>query len=143
MLPGCWAELAWRGERAVTRPESGPGSIASFGARILAFIVDGILADLIAIIITGGYHSNDRQSLTSYAAFLLIELAFIALAGQTPGMRVAGIVVIRENGGGRAPLQWVLLRTFLLATLVPALIPDRTGRCMHDRAAGTVMLRTR
>jgi hypothetical protein len=37
----------------------------------------------------------------------------------------------------------VALRTLLLATIVPALVVDASGRAMHDRAAGTVMLRTR
>jgi hypothetical protein len=35
------------------------------------------------------------------------------------------------------------VRTVLLATILPALIVDATGRAMHDRAAGTVMIRTR
>jgi uncharacterized RDD family membrane protein YckC len=131
----------------VTRPDSGaqtgPGSIAGFGLRVLAFIVDGILADVLAIIVNGGYHVGDRQNFSSYIAFLLIEIVFVALAGQTPGMRVAGIAVVRADGRGRQTLQWVLLRTVLLAAIVPALFTDGTGRAMHDRAAGTVMIRTR
>jgi hypothetical protein len=37
----------------------------------------------------------------------------------------------------------VLFRTLLLAVIAPAVILDANGRAMHDRAAGTVMLRTR
>jgi uncharacterized RDD family membrane protein YckC len=58
-------------------------------------------------------------------------------------MRVAGIAVLRENGGGRPFIGWVALRTFLLALVAPALVIDTSGRAMHDRAAGTIMLRTR
>jgi uncharacterized RDD family membrane protein YckC len=124
-------------------PEAGPGSVAHFGSRLLAFLIDGALADLIAIIVGGGYHTNDRQTLSVLIAFLLIELVFVAAAGQTPGMRVAGIAVLREDRSGRPKLRWVLLRTLLLATVAPALVIDQDGRAMHDRAAGTVMLRVR
>jgi hypothetical protein len=37
----------------------------------------------------------------------------------------------------------VLLRTVLLAAIAPALIPDSSGRPLHDRACGTATLRTR
>jgi uncharacterized RDD family membrane protein YckC len=124
-------------------PESGPGSVAHFGLRLGAFLIDGILADLIAAVSLGGFHANDRQNLTSYLVFLAIEIVFVTLAGQTPGMRVAGIAVVRADGQGRPKLQWVLVRTFLLAIVAPALLIDTDGRAMHDRAAGTVMLKVR
>ncbi|HWA66955.1 MAG TPA: RDD family protein [Mycobacteriales bacterium] len=124
-------------------PETGPGSIATFGARLLAFLVDGILADLLAIVVNGGYHTSDRQNLSAYLAFLLIEVVFVTLAGQTPGMRVAGVAVLRETGSGKPKLRWVLVRTVLIAIVAPALVIDTEGRAMSDRAAGTVMLRTR
>ena len=101
------------------------------------------LANLIAVIIDGGYQRGERQSLVIALSFLLIELVFVTVAGQTPGMRVAGIGVVRADGRGRAALSWVALRTALLATVLPALFTDRSGRAMHDRAAGTVMVRTR
>jgi uncharacterized RDD family membrane protein YckC len=115
----------------------------TFGLRLGAFIVDSILADLFAIIVNGGYHVGGRQNLSTYVAFLLIEIVFVTLAGQTPGMRVAGIAVVREKGIGRPSIRWVLLRTVLLAVIVPALIVDSAGRGMHDRAAGLRMVRTR
>jgi uncharacterized RDD family membrane protein YckC len=115
----------------------------TFGLRLGAFVVDSILADLFAIIVNGGYHVGGRQNVSTYVAFLLIEIVFVTLAGQTPGMRVAGIAVIREKGIGRPGIRWVLLRTVLLAVIVPALIVDSAGRGMHDRAAGLRMVRTR
>jgi uncharacterized RDD family membrane protein YckC len=123
--------------------ESGPGSVAGFGVRFGGFLIDAVLADLLAVIVNGGYQVGARQTLSSYVAFLLIEIVFVTAAGQTPGMRVAGVVVIRVDRQGRPSLGWVLLRTVLLATIVPAIITDQSGRAMHDRAAGTVMVRTR
>lgn len=124
-------------------PQSGPGSIAGFGPRLVAFLIDALLADLLAVIVDGGFSNSGRHSLASYLGFLLIEIVFVTLAGQTPGMKVAGIAVLRADGGGRAALQWVLLRTALLAVVVPAVITDASGRAMHDRAVGTVMIHTR
>jgi uncharacterized RDD family membrane protein YckC len=127
----------------VVAPASGPGSIAGFGQRFLAFVIDGVLADLIGIIVNGGYERSDRESFEVAVAFLLIELVFITFAGQTPGMRAVGIAVVRFDGRGRTALRWVAVRTLLLAAVVPGLFTDSTGRAMHDRAAGTVMIRTR
>ncbi|HTW20671.1 MAG TPA: RDD family protein [Mycobacteriales bacterium] len=124
-------------------PASRVGAVAGFGPRFLAFVVDGIIADLLAALINGGFHNSSRQSLTSYLVFLAIELFFVTFAGQTPGMRVVGIAVLRADQQGRAAFKWVLLRTALLATVVPALFNDSSGRAMHDRAAGTVMIHTR
>jgi uncharacterized RDD family membrane protein YckC len=70
-------------------------------------------------------------------------VSFWGLIGQTPGMRVAGAAVVRFADAGRTSFKWVLVRTLLLATVLPALIVDASGRAMHDRAAGTVMIRTR
>jgi uncharacterized RDD family membrane protein YckC len=126
-----------------TQRRSGPGSVAGFGRRFGAFIVDAVLANLLAVIIDGGYHQGGRQALVVAGAFLLIELVFVAAAGQTPGMRVAGIGVVRADGNGRPALRWVALRTALLATVLPAVFADSTGRAMHDRAAGTVTVTTR
>ena len=127
---------------ASTWPESGPGSVAGIGTRIKAFIVDSLLS--VAVALLAGFRPGQvGYGLTIYATFLLIELVFIAVAGQTPGMRVARAGVVRVSDGHRASLRWVAVRTVLLATILPALIVDVTGRAMHDRAAGTVMLRTR
>jgi uncharacterized RDD family membrane protein YckC len=115
---------------------------ATFGPRLLAFLVDGVLANLVALA-SGRHPGGSGYGLVNYAAFLAIEWLFASAVGQTPGMRVAGLAVVRAADGARPRAGWVLVRTLLLAAIVPALIPDRTGRPMHDRAAGTLMIRTR
>jgi uncharacterized RDD family membrane protein YckC len=150
MFPGRYATGGSRTRTAsvagVADPTNRAESTAepvTFGLRLGAFIVDSIVADLLAVIVNGGYHVGGRQNLSAYLAFLLIEIVFVTLAGQTPGMRVAGFAVVREADYGRPRLQWVLLRTVLLAVIVPALIVNDEGRAMHDRAAGLRMVRTR
>ena len=102
-----------------------------FGPRLLAFVVDGVLADLVSIL-TGQRPGETGYGLVGYLAFLGIELLFVSVGGQTPGMRLARIAVVRARDGGRPAVGWVAVRTLLLAAVVPALIPDSTGRCMHD-----------
>ena len=124
------------------RPESGPGAVAGIGTRIQAFIVDSLLS--IGVALLAGFRPGEAgYGLTVYGTFLLLELMFVAVVGQTPGMRVAGAAVVRATDAGRASLKWVAVRTLLVATVLPALIVDVSGRAMHDRAAGTVMIRTR
>jgi uncharacterized RDD family membrane protein YckC len=120
----------------------GPGSVASFGSRLVAFFVDGALSVLVAVL-AGFRPGTNGYGLVVYAAFLAIELLFVSVAAQTPGMRAAGVVVVRAADGGKPPARWVALRTALLAAVVPALVVDGSGRALHDRAAGLTMLRTR
>jgi uncharacterized RDD family membrane protein YckC len=124
------------------RPETGPGAVAGLGPRFGAFVVDSLLSIGIAIVSTGP-PPGTAYNLVVYLAFLAIELIFLTLAGQTPGMRVAGLVVMTAADGSKPRLRWAAVRTLLLAAVVPALITDASGRAMHDRAAGTLMVRTR
>ena len=125
-------------------PESGAGSVAGIGTRIVAFLIDSVVANLVAgVVFVAGWNPGALRGWVVYGVFLLIELLFVTFGGQTPGMRVVGIVVVRANDRARATFGWVALRTVLLAFVLPALIVDVSGRAMHDRAAGTVMLRTR
>jgi len=124
------------------RPETGPGAVAGVGVRLGAFVVDSLIAVAIAIASTGP-PPGTAYNLVVYMAFLAIELIFVTLAGQTPGMRLAGVAVMTAADASKPRVRWVALRTLLLAAIVPALITDGSGRAMHARAAGTVMVRTR
>jgi uncharacterized RDD family membrane protein YckC len=128
-----------------TGTQSSPraGQIAGFGPRFLAFVVDGLIANLIGVVADGGFHNSGRHAWIIYVSFLAIELFFVAFAGQTPGMRAVGIGVLRRDRQGRLPFRWALVRTTLLAFVLPAVISDESGLGMHDRAAGSVIIHTR
>ena len=123
-------------------PAAGPGAVAGIGVRLVAFLVDSVIAIAVGVASTGPPPSKG-YNVVVLGTFLAIELVFVGLVGQTPGMRVAGAAVVRVPDGGKPMIGWVLVRTLLLATVLPALIVDASGRAMHDRAAGTVMIRTR
>jgi uncharacterized RDD family membrane protein YckC len=123
-------------------PADGPGSVASIGSRVGAFVIDAIVANLLAGLpyVFGVHYSADVRGFVILGAFLLVELFFDALYGQTIGKRLLGIRVIRADGDGLGSLPWLLLRTVLLGMLVPAVVWDRDRRGLHDKAAGVVVV---
>ena len=131
-----------RGARLGLPPE-GPGSVSSSGRRALAFAVDAIGSGLVARLVDPVDTSGDlglTVSTLPVAILAVVYLVGLLLAGQTPGMRLLGIRVARVDGA-RLGLVPAALRTALLLLLVPAVITDRDGRGLHDRAGGTVVVR--
>ncbi len=122
-------------------PARGPGSIARFGRRLVAILIDWTMCQILAF---GLFHVPFGQggpgSWVPLGLFALENLLLVGTIGSTFGQRVLGIGLISMNGG-RASIVQVLLRTFLLCLAVPALIWDRDGRGLHDRSAGTVLVR--
>ncbi|MEV7444234.1 RDD family protein [Streptomyces sp. NPDC091204] len=120
-------------------PQQGPGSVARFGRRLGAVAIDWIGCQLIAYgLITGG----DVAAAGNWTLWLFLTLSVLTIGtvGFTPGKRILGLRVISENGG-RLGVGRVLLRTLLLALVIPALIWDRDGRGLHDRLARAVQVR--
>ncbi|MBV9095634.1 MAG: RDD family protein [Streptosporangiaceae bacterium] len=108
-------------------------SVAGMGRRFLALFIDWLLSMLIALWLT---HSQ----IWTIAVFAVEVYVLTALTGITVGKRIAGIRVIRTNGGP-VGFRWSLVRTALLLTVVPPLLSDRDLRGLHDRAADTIVVR--
>ena len=116
-------------------PEHGRGAIAGFGSRIVAYLIDSAACALIA------YGLFRDQQLT-LAVFAVEVLTLTWLAAGSAGQLAYGLRIVRLDGTAIG-LPRALLRTLLLCLLVPALIWDRDGRGLHDKAAGTVVVRAR
>ncbi|WP_261556751.1 RDD family protein [Frankia tisae] len=114
-----------------------------FGPRLGAYLIDAVVANLIvgALYLAGLGYAGDVRGLAIYLVFLLEEFILISTGGQTIGMRLLGMRVIRLRDRGRQSWPWIGVRTLLLALLVPVVIWDRDQRGLHDRAAGTVVVR--
>ncbi|QCU79361.1 RDD family protein [Citricoccus sp. SGAir0253] len=123
----------WDGER-LGLARSGPASMAGWGRRGLALVIDWF----IAAIVSAAWFQGD--SLVTLGLFALMHVLLVGLLGTTIGKRVAGIRVVRV-GGAATGLPRALLRTVLLCLVVPPLMRDADGRGLHDRAAGTVQIR--
>jgi uncharacterized RDD family membrane protein YckC len=74
--------------------------------------------------------------------FFVAVSAFTWLTGASVGQRLLRIQIVLLSG---QPLGFLrtLLRTALLCLVIPAVIYDRDGRGLHDKAVGTVAVRTR
>nr|MBA3523748.1 hypothetical protein [Geodermatophilaceae bacterium] len=79
-------------------PASGPGSLASFGSRLNAFVLDCLLAGLIAFAFT----APDLPRNWSLLPFAVLYVGGTVLVGQTPGMRVLGIRLAQSERAGGA-----------------------------------------
>ncbi len=118
-------------------PESGPGSLASFGTRVLAYLVDAVIAALVAALFT----APDLPRTWSLLSFGLIYVVTLVAFGQTPGMRLLGLRLAHPAEGQRLALWRAVVRTVLLVLLIPALVVDADGRGLHDRLTDTAVVR--
>ena len=122
-------------------PAHGARSVAGLGARLGALCIDWLIAVLIISPFTGHRPftpgSNSPWVLAVFAAEYIV---LVSLIGRTIGMRLCGIGIMRLDGR-RVTFPWVVVRTALLILVVPAVIYDRDRRGLHDRAAGTVVVR--
>ena len=114
------------------------GQPATFGRRFAAVTVDWLLSFLVAGLFTTGA----TPGLWVTAVFFLEYTFFTGLFGQTPGMRLLGLACVRLDDGRPLGLARAAQRAFLLNLVVPAVIFDKDGRGLHDRAAGSVVVRT-
>ena len=133
----------WRGRR-LGLPSDGPGAVATTGARLAAFVVDILVAGLVGGLVNAFVDpTTGQRAIAGNAAFALEVLLLTALTGQSIGMRLLGIRVLRldarESPPGFLPAA---IRTALLMLVLPAVVFDRDGRGLHDKAAGTVVVRT-
>ena len=115
-------------------PESGPGSIARAGRRILALMIDWGIALLISNFAFGG------DAWATLAIFAVEQILLVGTLGYSIGHRAAGIHVVNAVGGAPGPLA-ALVRSLLLCLVVPAVIFDPDHRGLHDKAMNTLLLR--
>ena len=132
------AEFGYRGRR-LGLPEEGPGAIASTGRRLAAVLIDWWLCALIAYELIAR-HDSAVASYWAMFIFFVLSVCTLGTVGRTPGKRLVGLRVVRLDGG-RPSVAQVALRSLLLLLAIPALVWDRDGRGLHDKAVATVEVR--
>lgn len=132
------ADQRWPGER-LGLPESGPRSIARPARRIAALAIDWAIASVISIVFfsTGPWQTNGFVTLGLFAG---IQLVFLLVLNGGVGHLLLGMRVVPLDPGRLAPWR-ALVRTLLVCLFVPAVIWDADQRGLHDRAAGTLLVR--
>ena len=123
----------WPGQR-LGRPEGGAGSVAGFGRRLAGIAIDWAIC--LGVVELAAWDAG-----LTLVVLAVLHTATIAVLGWSPGHRLAGLRVETVDGGPPG-LPRALGRSLLLALAVPALVWDRDGRGLHDKAVGTLVART-
>jgi hypothetical protein len=134
--------------RLLGLPESGPGSLAGLGRRLVALLADWFIAyGLARLTVTLGLMTTEQflygqaGAAIVLATWLVLGVVSVRLFQFTPGqfalgLRVASVDQRLNVGVGRA-----LVRGILIAFVIPALFVDVDGRGIQDRVTGTAVVR--
>lgn len=124
-------------------PERGIGSVARMGRRAIALMIDWIAAILVTHLAFPEFdYNSDPFRAATLGVFAAHVFLLTATTGASFGYKLAGIRLISVSPN-RVTFLKVLVRTALLCLAVPALIWDRDGRGLHDKAVGTITMRAR
>lgn len=141
--PDGTAQGRYPGER-LGLPAAGVDSVAGFGTRLAALAIDWFLGYGIALLLAGPDPLGDPGfSWRVLGIWFLLTAVPVAVFGFSAGMRVVGLRVAVVGGPALVGVPRALLRTLMIALVVPPLVRDSDGRGWHDRATRTVVVRTR
>lgn len=118
-------------------PAEGPGAMAPAWRRIAGITLDWFVALLVARLVL---RDTGLGSFAPLLVLLVEQTLLVGTLGTAIGHRVVGVHVTRVDGGPPGPLR-AAVRSALLCLAVPALVWDRDQRGLHDKAAGTVIVR--
>jgi uncharacterized RDD family membrane protein YckC len=123
-------------------PTSGAGSVATWGRRIGALFIDWFTASVVVLVIARGtspWTPGSPAQLWPLVAWAVIVWLSTGLTGASPGQHLLNLRVIRLD---RNPVGlWNgLVRTLLIALVVPPLVADDDRRGWHELAVGTVVV---
>lgn len=91
-----------------------------------------------AILISVAFFSYDGWA--TLAVFAVAQIVLLLTANGSAGHLLLGLRVV-PVAGGYLGVWRPFVRTLLLCLVIPAVIWDRDQRGMHDRLAGTVLVR--
>lgn len=116
---------------------------ASWVRRILALFVDWIASTFVVILVIGpgGWSEDPNAGFYTLGVFVLESTILTALAGGSFGKLATRLRVVRYDGSGRPiDLLRALVRSALIAVVIPPLIFKPDGRGLHDVVAGSATI---
>jgi uncharacterized RDD family membrane protein YckC len=123
-------------------PASGPRSLAGLGRRILALLLDWLIAyGLAGLVMSFGWLTPQTLATAVLVIWFCLGVVSVRLFGFTPGQFALGLMVVSVDdrihvGAGRAAA-----RGLLIALVVPPLFTDSDGRGLQDRLTSTAVVR--
>lgn len=111
---------------------------ASWLHRILALVIDWLACLGVTVLVLGpeGWSSNQFSSLYTLLLYVLENTLFTALVGGSFGQLATRLRVVRLDGGRLNPVK-ALLRSAMIALVIPPLVFRPDGRGLHDMAVGS------
>ena len=121
-------------------PAAGPGSVASWGRRTAALVIDWFASLLVAALLTRALDLGDAWSdWLPLVVFWFESAVGVALAAGSFGQLAMKIAVRRTDGSPLDPAG-AFLRSLLVCLVVPPVIYNRDNRGLHDLAVRTVVV---
>jgi uncharacterized RDD family membrane protein YckC len=138
---------AYPGQR-LGLPESGSRSVARFGRRIAALLIDWFIAyGLVGLAMTVGLISRQdflytQLGSTSIAVvWVVLGIVSIRLFGFTPGQWALGLRVASIDHRVHVGIGRATVRGLLVFLVIPALFTDSDFRGYQDRFTNTAVVR--
>jgi hypothetical protein len=123
-------------------PQTGPGSLAGMGRRLLALMIDWLIAYGLALLaMSFGAFSQALLSTMVLVVWLVLGAVTVRLFGFTPGQLALGLQVAAVNSRAPVGILRLTARGLLIALVVPPLFTDADGRGLQDQATGTAVVR--
>ncbi|MDO4254818.1 MAG: RDD family protein [Kocuria sp.] len=120
------------------RPDTGPGSVARIGPRVVAIFIDWLIAMALAAVLV----PYDQQNVVALWIWFGLTAVAVGFSGHSLGHFLMGMQV--QSMEGEAVGLWRgVLRSALILPVLPPVIVDSDQRGLHDRAVGTVLVKTR
>jgi len=123
----------WPG-KDIGLPADGPRSIARLGRRLAALVIDWAFAVVVSI----AFFNYD--ALATLGVFVTAQIVLLITANGSFGHLIMGLRVV-PLAGDYLGLWRPIVRTLLMAIVIPAVIWDADQQGMHDRLAGTLLVR--
>ncbi|WP_432504661.1 RDD family protein [Kineococcus arenarius] len=119
-------------------PATGRGSVPGWGRRAAGLAVDWVVATLIGRAFLADALGRDFAPLV---VLVVMHWLLVSTIGTTIGHALAGTAVRRTDAPVPVGFARGAVRAVLLALVVPAVVWDADRRGLHDKAAGTVVVR--
>jgi hypothetical protein len=129
-------------------PDTGPGSIARFGRRVVALVIDWFIAyGLAGLAVSVGVISRHDFLYTQVGStavaviWLALGIVAVRLFGFTPGQFALGIRVASVDERQHVGLGRATIRGLLVFLVIPALFTDADYRGLQDLTTKTAVVR--
>lgn len=121
---------------------SGSGSLATTGRRIVALLVDWLIAyGLGALGVAMGLGTTATLSTVVLVIWFVLGVVSVRLFGFTPGQWALGLMVMSIDDRQHVGIGRAAVRGLLITLVIPALFSDVDGRGVQDRVTHTAVVR--